>query len=750
MKKVKYAAYFLAMLLFASARLPDGLMPFNTGIFMGLVYAGENLALLAPLFLAATFIAAPSLETLILAAATIITTAGLYFIDFKLKRRVSLIEMNVAALIGRLSVVIMGIGNSEILIDGLISLFLSQLFVFACLIFFFAAIKRGIRNKLTRDELIAAAGIGAVFFLSFYRLSPWGFPLFYTVLAFLTVFTLYNADGRALIISLLAGLGAIFSGAPPAVAASLPLAALAALAFRRAPPIISAAAYLIAEIGAGFYLGLFRMEGLLHYLASGAGLIAFVCLPMKLHDKLKEEFNTVRRGLSARAVINMSRFELSRRISSVGKAFKDIENTLKRTAGENTVPDSAALRQELKRRVCMNCEKQAACYGGTQGDITELFDSLLKGAASRGKATLLDAPPLLTSICRNLNGLNTEATELVKELEKRIQTVKTGDKSKLLLAEQSAGIASLMNDLSAAAGNNVSAVELEEEQIREDLAYRNIICLESLMWNGGDRKEGGVTVIVRQEDADKKAILNVLSKRTGTKLQRSEYKCDFSEGLSAITFKPAPEFEVLSGECMATKTGSVISGDTRSIIDIGHNKTMLALSDGMGSGEEAERDSSSAIAMIENLYQAGFDSDTVLHLANNLLSSGSTDTFSALDIAIVDKESGYADFIKLGGVQSFIKTENGIEVIEGGALPLGIIENVKPVMKRRKLLTSELCILISDGVLDTLGAEEIRNILLNNSALNPQLLANEIVRQGIKRGIKDDITVIAFRIYRKV
>lgn len=750
MKKVKYAAYFLAMLLFAYARLSDGLMPFNTGIFMGLVYAGENLALLAPLFLAAVFIAAPSLEALILAAATIVTTAGLYFIDYKLKRRVSLIEMNIAAFIGRLPIVIMGIKNAEMLTDGLVSLFISQLFVFACLIFFYAAIKRGIRNKLTRDELIAAAGLGAVFFLALYGLNPWGFPLFYTVLAFLSVFTLYNGDGRALIISILAGIGATFFGAPPAIAASLPLAALAALAFRRAPPIFSATAYLITELGVGFYLGLFRLNGLMHYIATGAGLIAFICIPNKLHEKLKEELNTIRRGLSARAVINMSRFELSKRISSVGKAFKDIENTLKRTAGENTIPDSAALRLELKRRVCADCEKQAACYGGTQGDITELFDSLLKGAASRGKATLLDAPPLLTSICRNLNKLNSEATELVKELEKRIQTVKTGDKAKLLLAEQSAGIAALMNDLAAAAGNNVSASEPEEEQIREDLAYRNIICSETLMWNGGERREGGVTVIVRKEDADKKAIIKVLNKRTGTKLQRSEYKCDFTEGLTALTFCPAPEYEVLSGECMATKTGSVISGDTRSIIDIGSGKIMLALCDGMGSGEEAARDSSSAIAMIENLYQAGFQSDTVLHLANNLLSSGSTDTFSALDIAIVDKESGYTDFIKLGGVQSFIRTDNGIEVIEGGALPLGIIENVKPVMKRRKLLTSELCLLISDGVLDTLGAEEIRNTLLNNAALNPQLVANEIVRQAIKRGIKDDITVIAFRIYRKL
>lgn len=748
MKKVKYAVYFILMLLLARAEISDGIRPFDLGLYLGLIYAGENFAVLSPLFASAHFIANPSVNSLILSVTTVALTAGLYFISFKLKKRVSTIEINLVALIARVPVIIMSARDSSLLLSSLITLVIAQIFTYVAIIALYAIIKRGIRNKMTQDEAVSASAMIMALSSALYCLNLWGYQPYYTIAAFVILILIADVGGNFLTAAVLIGLGSAISG-DLMPAAAMTLSAVVAMIFRRMPLIFAASAYLLADLAAGYFFSAYGEYGLIHIIAVAAGLAAALIIPPKLHEKIRCETKNIRKGLAARAVINMNRYELSSQIASVGKAFNDISLSLRKDS--DTVPGVLermdALKDEMSRKVCGSCERWEECYKEDGSSMQDLFDGIIKGASDRGRATLIDVPPLLTSVCRRIGGLTQTATDLVKSCESKIEGLKSADKAKLLLAEQSAGISCLMNDLARKSGSSVTAEDNYEERIIEDLAYRNVICSEVLIWNSLSR---GITLIVRQSDRDKKVIDKVLYNRTKMYWQRSDIRCEYTNGMCALTFYPAPQYEVLTGECMATKTGSILSGDTRSITRIGFDKVMIALSDGMGSGERAESSSSNAIAMIENLYTAGFASETILTLANNLLSGMSDESFSALDLAILDLDNGYADFVKLGAVSGYIRTEQGVEAIEGGSLPLGIVEEMKPAIKRRKLKTDELCLILSDGVIDTIGKEQIDRILINNSALNPQVVANEIIRCCLSRGIKDDVTVITFRLYRKI
>lgn len=748
-KNIKYFIYFLLFILLGRAEILNGLRPFDIGFFIALIYAGENLAILAPLFIIATFIADPTVDSIVISITSVIMLAGLYFICFKLKKRVNIIEVNIIAFLVRIPLIIINSSDISLLTDTLITLVISQVFTYTAIISIYAIIKRGIHNRMTQDELASSGIFIIAITISLYCIDLWGFMPYYTLIAFSIVMLIYNLGLNGLIIAVLVGTGAAFASGDIAIASAISLCAVTALMFRRMPVAFAAGAYLIADIGAGYFFGAFGNYSLLHFIAVAVGLVAVLFIPPRVHEILREETGSLKKGMAARAVINMNRYELSSEIASIGKAFNDIELTLRKEI--NSVPSPLTrldgLKVELARKVCGTCDKRQDCYNEKNGDVADLFGSIIRGAVDKGRATLVDVPPLLTSICKKINTLTQTATDLVKTYEMKMENNKSVDKSKLLLAEQTAGISTLMNGLSKKAGRSIVADESLEDRIVEDLAYRNIVCSEILMWNSEDR---GITLIVRHSDKDKKVIEKVLYNRTGICWARSDVKCEHTNGMTAITFNPASEFEILTGECMATKAGSIISGDTRSIIRIGLSKVMVALCDGMGSGEEAESDSNVAMTMIENLYMAGFDSNTILNLVNNLLTNSKDESFSALDIAIVDIENGYVDFIKLGAVNGYIRTEHGVEVVEGGSLPLGIVEEMRPVVHTRKLKTDELCLIISDGVTDTIGIDAVDRILITNSALNPQTISNEIVKACLVHGLKDDITAIAFRIYRRV
>ena len=64
------------------------------------------------------------------------------------------------------------------------------------------------------------------------------------------------------------------------------------------------------------------------------------------------------------------------------------------------------------------------------------------------------------------------------------------------------------------------------------------------------------------------------------------------------------------------KNGEKVSGDTHSVIRINDHSFLMALSDGMGSGEYARKVSESAISLIEAFYRAEMPEDNVLNTIN--------------------------------------------------------------------------------------------------------------------------------------
>ena len=75
----------------------------------------------------------------------------------------------------------------------------------------------------------------------------------------------------------------------------------------------------------------------------------------------------------------------------------------------------------------------------------------------------------------------------------------------------------------------------------------------------------------------------------------------------------------------------------------------IILSDGMGAGEAAFKESAMVVEMLEELLAAGFPKETAIQMLNTALVMGREEVrFSTIDMSVFDLYSGKCEFVKAG------------------------------------------------------------------------------------------------------
>ena len=145
-------------------------------------------------------------------------------------------------------------------------------------------------------------------------------------------------------------------------------------------------------------------------------------------------------------------------------------------------------------------------------------------------------------------------------------------------------------------------------------------------------------------------------------------------------------------------------------------------------------------------------SQIILNTVNKLLSINAEDSFTALDVCVIDLNTLSVDFIKYGSPYGFIVNASGVKIIEGNSLPLGILDELKPCVFNSALSDGDIVLLITDGISDAFGsASDIIDFLRKAPYKNPQALVDDLLNQAIEKnnGKKfDDMTALAVRIYK--
>lgn len=224
-----------------------------------------------------------------------------------------------------------------------------------------------------------------------------------------------------------------------------------------------------------------------------------------------------------------------------------------------------------------------------------------------------------------------------------------------------------------------------------------------------------------------------------------------------VMFEEDTHYRYLTGARRITKEGQQISGDNFSQMELKNGQLLMILADGMGSGEEASRQSEQLVDLLEEMLEAGFKKESAIEILNELIAmQGQGERFATLDLCMVDLYSGVGEFLKMGASTTFIKRGQWIESIQSTTLPVGIQEHTDIDAIQKKFYHGDMIIMVSDGVLDGIlfdNKEEcLKEMLLEIDAKNPQEMADEIIDRILKmngRGMRDDASVLVLGIWKK-
>lgn len=284
----------------------------------------------------------------------------------------------------------------------------------------------------------------------------------------------------------------------------------------------------------------------------------------------------------------------------------------------------------------------------------------------------------------------------------------------------------------------------EEEEIRV-LAKQKDIELEDVLIN--KQKNGKYIAKLKSIPKNNSVIMimeNIISKVLNSKMKYAGKEEKYSR------YESEDKFKLEIGISRTTKSNSEISGDSSIQTKLKDGKYLLAISDGMGTGQAAKNSSKRVINMLENLLTSGFEKDTSIELINTAMTANvSDDMYATIDAVILDMYNGNVEFIKNGACSTYIKTKEGVQIIKDASIPVGMSNSVKSVTYDKDLEEGDMVLICSDGVQDSGEENWLKNILEKLQTENVQKIADIIIKESIDNNFgiaKDDMTIIIARV----
>ena len=494
-----------------------------------------------------------------------------------------------------------------------------------------------------------------------------------------------------------------------------------------------------------FVFDFYAVYGYIEALFFAVPCLVFALLPSKIFEK-KADYLSPENAMN-KTSLNYMRSYIAHSLTESAESFSQMRSALLSLTVK--APSDKLLSSKIAtdvKRSCEKCRNYFKCNAQNNPPML-ILEKITQVGIAKKRITLIDLPKELLDFCAFPNNIIFEVNRLIDAFSEIKEKSEKTDALKSVLSFLAGGIEEALDDLSQKFSAVPSFDVKAEKEIIKEFAKVGVR-IKGMTLKNSDR-DAEITLLYDKKDFDEQAAENVLSDRFGVLFEK-KYSAVVGGRTIAATYGKKTTYSCAYGVSSVTKFSSQKSGDMHSVERLGNDKILVALSDGMGSGESASLTSAAAITLIEAFYKAGFKSKTVLPLVNKILSSVTEDDFSAVDICVLDSDSGHCDFIKIGAPYGFILSKEGVRFLEGSSLPLGILDVLTPTVASTTLKKGDILILLSDGVTDAFGSSsDVIDYLKTAPLLNPQELSDSVVKRALalSDGIaEDDMTAFCVRI----
>ena len=624
------------------------------------------------------------------------------------------------------------------------------------------------RGILSTEEIICAALLMALAISGINEVYIFNISLRNSLAILITLLFAYNG-GSAIGASVGVTLGLITSmsiaNTPPVVIGIFAFSGLLAGIFK--------------DMGkSGSALGFFMGTGILTFYINGyyeifiqfkeifLAAIAFLSMPTPWIQELEKFCNSPRSLIHS----NNSHSErvnklAQKRLGEFSNVFYELATTFDKISDRYEIferDDLTDLIQEVCNYACSNCGMRRGCWEKNLHATYRDMSDLLLLIETQGPINTNDFPKELRKRCIHPKRVLEKMTHLYELSYLDMTWKQRFVEGRELIGEQFKGVSKVIGEIVKSLEQDTTFdVDLENQMYVEldkaGLSVKNIMAARDL--------DGHLEITIEKNpcycrDSCTNQFAPVLSQVVGTSLVKKPGICSYQRDGAGCSFTlvEGNRYHAVTKVAQVNKDGNVLSGDNYTFMDINDHQYLMALSDGMGTGQEAYHQSNATITMLEKMMEVGMDREVTIRTINNMLMlKSSEEIFSSLDMVLLNLCNGGAEFTKIGATPGYIK-RNHKEVIniKASNLPIGIVKDIEYKEELEKIEDGDFIILVSDGILDVNKGEEkdwLPSFIASMNTHNPQDLADKILDQALKLSenkVEDDMTVLVTKVWRKV
>lgn len=442
---------------------------------------------------------------------------------------------------------------------------------------------------------------------------------------------------------------------------------------------------------------------------------------------------------------------VAKRVAGLGKAYSGLYEIVRRNV-EEPVNDSDPSRvfDRAADAVCISCREKNRCWNNCYMDTLAALNDASTAMKERGMLNLEDIPKHFTQRCRTPEAFVAAVNGELRAAAYRRQFAAGLRESRDTAWGQYADMADVLSDVAKELGSTNGADRLAERRLIRYMRTLDIEADAAVYRDGQGRlraviESGNLPALTK----DKK-YLDKLSGVLGVRLCRPETP---DNGSARLVLAEAEPLAVSVGIAAMKKKGERVSGDRGTYFKTDSGVLCVILSDGMGCGEDAARESGEVIEILERFLRSGMDPAVAMKTLNSvmLLKSGDHWGFATVDLMCVNLFTGETCFYKYGAAPSYVMNGKSIRRIKGESLAPGLCgAGVAPDVVRMRLKPGSTAIIASDGVIGDSNDEWLREVL-DSATDDMKLLARDTLREAEKVcGKTDDMTVLAVRVEKRM
>lgn len=497
----------------------------------------------------------------------------------------------------------------------------------------------------------------------------------------------------------------------------------------------------------------FLCQSMAESILAASATVIFYQVVLFLLKSRKEEEN----GGQPLTVLDIGRTKLqesAKVMDKLSKCFEDMPDK-KEVLSKQDVEE---MFRELSDVFCSKCEKCRDCwqnhYFDTYKNTYDVFHAIERGGFGGA-----NEETALAEQCINYKSMMSEMRRIFNKTKTNMLWYNRMIESRTAVAVQLSEMAKMMGNAAEEIYYPKVHDDGKEELIRKKLKNHHVIVEELSMIERKGKEEVYITMHVDWKRCvsvrEIGAILSEICKKSF--VPERDSRMLVGKERCSVLYVEDTCYKIMHGVARVAKSGERISGDNFSVLFSDDGHMTASLSDGMGNGVRANRESEMVIELFERFLEAGFCKETALGMMNaTLVMNDQNGSYSTMDVTSVDLHDGTCEFVKMGASYTFIKREKRIEVIQMDTMPMGLFQKQQMIKTERKLYDGDYIVMVSDGVLADIPEEEqtkvMEEILLNTEYVNPKEIANEIMDKMLQEcncKPADDMTVLVFGLWKK-